>query len=362
MASKGMKIAEALKHLGLDNTAGANDVKLAYRDLAKIWHPDRFRNDERVGAKAEAQIKVINEAKTVALAYVEKYGHFRHVRDSSTGDDMGFEPPKPPPRYQQERPRPRPRPQPEPEPETKPPPKKDPPKPPPKKDPPKPPPREKPKPEPEHDFFEETTSAGDFMPGQTTLFVAIILIVLVSFFFMLGSSLFNSPVDRFKAYTEKPTLQSAAKTRAAKMAAKNEEKPPALIEEVPEPEVVQIDTFFTLGSDKEWVSTVQGPPLQIKGLIWRYGFSTVQFDAGKVVAWTSSELNPLKVGMLLDPKRFYSDRYFSIGSRKDEVAAIEGAPDIIEGNTWTYGEAFIEFESDTVVTWENGPATTFSTR
>jgi len=97
MASKGMKIAEALKHLGLEKTADANDVKLAYRDLAKIWHPARFQNDERVGAKAEAQIKIINEAKTVALNYVEKYGHFRHVKDDNAGAGMGFEPPRPPP-------------------------------------------------------------------------------------------------------------------------------------------------------------------------------------------------------------------------------------------------------------------------
>ena len=162
MASKGMKIAEALKHLGVEKTADANDVKQAYRDLAKIWHPDRFQNDERVGAKAEAQIKIINEAKTVALAYIEKYGHFRHVKDENAGAGMGFEPPRPPPRYQQEQARPRPRPRPEPEP----PPKKEPPKPPPKKERPKPPPRAKKKPEPETDIFEESMSIGDYVPVQ----------------------------------------------------------------------------------------------------------------------------------------------------------------------------------------------------
>ncbi len=352
MASKGMKIAEALKHLGLEKTADANDVKLAYRDLAKIWHPDRFQNDERVGAKAEAQIKIINEAKTVALTYVEKYGHFRHVKDESGGAGMGFEPPRPPPRYQQERARPRPRPQPEPEPE-----------PPPKKEPPKPPPRPKPKPEPEPDLFEESMSFSDYMPGTTTLFVATILIILISFFFMLGSSLFNSPVDRFKQYTDKPTLKSAARVKAmqereaerikAKAAAKKEE---------PVTEEVVVDTFFTLGSDKEWVSTVQGPPLQIQGLEWRYGFSTVQFDGDKVVSWNSSELNPLKIGMILEPGRFYSDRYFGRGSRKDEVASIQGAPDIIEPNLWTYGEAWIEFDSDTVVSWQNDNSIRLSIR
>lgn len=352
MASKGMKIAEALKHLGLEKTADANDVKQAYRDLAKIWHPDRFQNDERVGAKAEAQIKIINEAKTVALNYVEKYGHFRHVKDDNAGADMGFEPPKPPPRYRQQQERPRPRPRPEPEPE-----------PPPKKEPPKPPPRPKAKPEPETDLFEENWSFGDYLPGTTSLFVAAILIILISFFFMLSSSLFNSPVDRFKEYTEQSTKLSAARVKAMQRREAEMAKARAEQKKVePVIEEVALDTFFTLGSDKEWVSAVQGPPLQIKGLEWRYGFSTVQFDGNKVVSWTSSELNPLKVGMILDPTRFYSDRYFGVGSRKDEVAAIQGAPTIIEPDKWTYGDAWVEFDSDTVVTWQNDASIQLSIR
>ncbi|NQV41167.1 MAG: J domain-containing protein [Candidatus Marinimicrobia bacterium] len=350
MASKGMKIAEALKHLGVDKSSDANDVKQAYRDLAKIWHPDRFQNDERVGAKAEAQIKIINEAKTVALAYIEKYGHFRHVKDENAGAGMGFEPPKPPPRYRQEQARPRPRPQPEPEPE--PPPKKEPPKPPPKR--PKPPPRAKQQTEPEPDIFEESMSFGDFVPGSTAIFVAAILIVLVGFFFMLGSSLFDSPVDRYKQFTEKTNLETAAKVEALKRKEAEQTRAKAAEKrEEPKTEAVVLDTFFTLGSDKEWVSTVQGPPVQIRGPEWRYGFSTVQFDGNKVISWTSSELNPLKVGIILDPKRFYSERYFGVGSRRDEVAAIQGAPDIIQPDKWTYGDAWIEFDGDTVVSWQN---------
>jgi len=344
MASKGMKIAEALKHLGLEKSADANDVKQAYRDLAKIWHPDRFQNDERVGAKAEAQIKIINEAKTVALAYIEKYGHFRHVRDENAGAGMGFEPPKPPPRYrtQQERPRPRPEP------------KKEPPKPPPKKEPPKPPPKTKKRREPEPDIFDDSMSFGDFLPGATTLFVVAILITLVGFFFMLGSSLFDSPVDRYKEFTQQTSLEAEAQLKVKQREAAERARAQAKAEKpAPVVEEVVVDTFFTLGSDKEWVSTVQGPPLQIQGPEWRYGFSTVQFNGNQVISWSSSELNPLKVGMILDPNKFYSDRYFGTGSRKDEVAAIQGAPDIIEPTRWTYGEAWVEFDADTVVTWEN---------
>lgn len=37
-------------------------VKEAYRDLAKVWHPDRFPGDDRLAEKAQEKLRVINEA------------------------------------------------------------------------------------------------------------------------------------------------------------------------------------------------------------------------------------------------------------------------------------------------------------
>ena len=171
---------------------------------------------------------------------------------------------------------------------------------------------------------------------------------------MLGSSLFDSPVDRYKQFTEKTNLETTAKIEALQRKEAERARAKAVAQPVEtETEEVVLDTFFTLGSDKEWVSTVQGPPAQIRGPEWRYGFSTVQFDGNKVISWTSSELNPLKVGLTLDPKRIYFERYFGVGSRRDEVAAIQGAPDIIEPNKWIFGDAWVVFDEDTVVSWQN---------
>jgi curved DNA-binding protein CbpA len=46
----------------LETTASLEEVKQAYRNLAKIWHPDRFIGDAQQKKKAEAEIKKINQA------------------------------------------------------------------------------------------------------------------------------------------------------------------------------------------------------------------------------------------------------------------------------------------------------------
>lgn len=57
-----MDTLRALRVLGLPPSATADDIKNAWRDLAKVWHPDRFVHDERLQQKAGDNLKRINEA------------------------------------------------------------------------------------------------------------------------------------------------------------------------------------------------------------------------------------------------------------------------------------------------------------
>ena len=48
--------------LGVAPGAPGQELKDAYRDLARVWHPDRFSHDPRLQQKAQEKLKEINEA------------------------------------------------------------------------------------------------------------------------------------------------------------------------------------------------------------------------------------------------------------------------------------------------------------
>jgi Tfp pilus assembly protein PilN len=53
---------QAYRMLGLAPGATVDEVKTAYRDLAQVWHPDRFPDNNRLREKAQQNLQRINEA------------------------------------------------------------------------------------------------------------------------------------------------------------------------------------------------------------------------------------------------------------------------------------------------------------
>ena len=64
-----MDTRTAFSVLGLPATARPQAVKDAYRDLVKVWHPDRFAGDARLQAKATERMRELNEAYAIAVAH-----------------------------------------------------------------------------------------------------------------------------------------------------------------------------------------------------------------------------------------------------------------------------------------------------
>lgn len=60
---------QAYRLLGLAPGASPDEVRTAYRDLAQVWHPDRFLDNARLREKAEVNLRRINEAYTVLRDY-----------------------------------------------------------------------------------------------------------------------------------------------------------------------------------------------------------------------------------------------------------------------------------------------------
>jgi len=53
---------EALRLLHLEDSCSQDELRRAYLDMVKVWHPDRFQTDVHLRAKAERTLQVINDA------------------------------------------------------------------------------------------------------------------------------------------------------------------------------------------------------------------------------------------------------------------------------------------------------------
>lgn len=85
-----MKFQDYYEILGVARDASVDDIKKAYRKLARKWHPDRVEADKR--ADAEEKFKRINEAKEVLTDPEKRAKYDRFGRNWEHGQD--FTPPE----------------------------------------------------------------------------------------------------------------------------------------------------------------------------------------------------------------------------------------------------------------------------
>lgn len=58
-----------LQILELDAGPGIPEIRRAYRELVKVWHPDRFQDDGHLKDRAEKKLKELNGAYDWLIAH-----------------------------------------------------------------------------------------------------------------------------------------------------------------------------------------------------------------------------------------------------------------------------------------------------
>ena len=87
-------LKEHLATLNVSEDCSDEAFTQAYRDLVKIWHPDRFAHDERLRLKAEEQLKLINHAYDSLRNYRRETSDARSRPSPDSSQASGSEPPR----------------------------------------------------------------------------------------------------------------------------------------------------------------------------------------------------------------------------------------------------------------------------
>ena len=254
----------ALATFGLTRDATQTEIKEAYRTLAKVWHPDRFQGDEHLRATAEEKLKEINSAYHLLTTTAAGGGYSKSSRQASPPQESyqaaaapGWAPHQPPRKSR----------------------------------------------------FRRPFGARRYATRRGVAVAVAILLVSGIWIYVRHNglpSLFVDDAPRQAVGQEAPSTgaagQSSKEKKPTQHPATDSAKPGGRAQARPNPVaslVVYPDEdpqvpYFTVGSTKNDVVRIQGPPTSIAGDVFRYGDSEVYFQYGRVQSWREDPGSPLK--------------------------------------------------------------------
>ncbi|MGA3009234.1 MAG: DnaJ domain-containing protein [Terracidiphilus sp.] len=118
-----------------------------------------------------------------------------------------------------------------------------------------------------------------------------------------------------------------------------------------------VSSYFTVGSSKDEVLAQQGSPTVASEDKLVYGKSELYLKNGVVVGWRIDPVSsPIRVRLSPQYTINPSPEYFTVGSSRDIVLAVQGTPTTLTEDTWKYGGSEVEFRNNRVDSWKDDPA------
>jgi len=291
--------------IGVSKHASIEEMKQAYKDLAKVWHPDRFIENPRLQKKANEKLKEINIAYEKLLSFYESKNSFLATcvySDTTQKESLEEEPRTVP-----------------------------------------------------IDEIKQISKGYRFLVWMASIFAMVILTIIV----LIYSDFKNKKSDPYMPpailMPDHANLPEPAETDSSSIKPPIRNKYSGKTNDVNslKKNLLKRKEYFTLGSTTDDVLATQGTPTHISGNRWNYGFSYVDFEGGRVARWYNSKLEPLNIRMLPSKEPEVRREYFTLGSTTDDVLATQGTPTHISGNRWNYGFSYVDFEGGQVARWYN---------
>jgi hypothetical protein len=342
----------ALRALDLKPGATREEIKRAYRALAKVWHPDRFDRYKQIRAKAEEKQKTINAAYSFLMKNCVHPGRDPR-RERRPPWAEGVKTPRPP-RWTET-------------------------------------PREHRQHEPD---WRETVKRRGILPRRffnIPLPVvlgcgALISAVAVGWLLLkpLDAALESNPKtamldEEFKASAGGTLGEFRQRMRDVAESILNHPMPQRSIAIRAPSEPAEKLRFTRTQSSRAHAPGVQddqrGPPYIMAGMtrskviaiegnpsdateeMLVYGRSELYFNNGQLIGWKIDPASsPIRVKLLPDASFDPDLNFIAVGSTKNEVIKIEGTPTFFSQNIFGYGRSEVYFKDNRVASWKDDPS------
>lgn len=309
----------------LELPAGATDaeIKAAYHLLVKVWHPDRFQGDKKLRDSAEEKLKLINSTYLFLTSGSARAAQRRPPQSY----------PSPAARWE---PSPAASPVSNPSPSSQP----------------------APSASPRQSAAPPVARSGSRLGSvlQTLLAIACVAVLAGLLLKGIDSRLPRKPEAMEVSASDRPTPEPAVNTAAVQPAPVATVSVSRSVRKAP-PAPVRIQPLITVGMTADEVIAIAGTPASSTGDKIAYEGSEFYLKDGKVAGWKIDPATAsVRVKLWPNASVDTSLQFFSVGSTRDDVLAVEGTPTTLLDDTFGYGNSEVYFRRNRVVSWKDDPA------